>query len=166
MASITLQGDTIETVGELPTPGSQAPAFNLPNTSLENTALADFAGKTLILNIYPSIDTGVCAQSTRQFNQRAGEKDVTVINISADLPFAHGRFCSAEGLDNVTNLSVFRDPEFGNDYGVTITTGPLQGLLSRAVVVIRNGEVIYTEQVPEIAQEPNYEAAIEAATST
>lgn len=164
MASITLQGDTIETSGELPTVGSQAPAFNLPNTSLDNMALGDFESKTLILNIYPSIDTGVCAQSTRQFNQLAAEKAITVINISADLPFAHGRFCAAEGLDNVTNLSVFRNPEFGRDYGVTITTGPLQGLLARAIVVIRDGEVIYTEQVPEIAQEPDYEAAIEAAT--
>ncbi len=162
MTTITLQGNPIETVGELPTVGSAAPAFSLPNTSLESVSLADFAGKNVILNIYPSVDTGICAASTRRFNTVASEKGVAVLNVSADLPFAHGRFCGAEGLDNVSSLSVFRNPEFGTTYGVTISTGPLAGLLSRAVVVIKDGKVAYTEQVPEIAQEPDYDAAIAA----
>lgn len=163
MATITLQGNAIETVGNLPAVGSDAPAFSLPNTSLEAVSLGDFAGKTVILNIYPSVDTGICAASTRRFNEIARDNGVTVLNVSADLPFAHGRFCGAEGLENVVSLSVFRNPEFGNDYGVTITSGALAGLLSRAVVVIKDGKVAYTEQVPEIVQEPDYAAALAAA---
>lgn len=162
MATITLRGNPIETVGNLPAVGSQAPAFSLPNTALATVSLSDFAGKTVILNIYPSVDTGICAASTHRFNAIASEKGVAVLCVSADLPFAHGRFCGAEGLTNITNLSVFRNPEFGTDYGVTISSGPLAGLLSRAVVVIKGGTVVYTEQVPEIAQEPDYNAAIAA----
>lgn len=163
MTTITLQGNPVETVGELPAVGSQAPEFTLVNTDLSEANLENFSHKTVVLNIFPSIDTGVCAQSTRRFNEMAGQKDnVTVVGISKDLPFALSRFCAAEGLENVVSLSAFRNPEFGSDYGVTISTGPLKGLLSRAVVVIKDGKVVYTEQVPEIAQEPNYDKALAA----
>lgn len=163
MTTITLQGNPIETCGELPTVGSVAPAFTLTKTDLSDVTLQDFAGKTVILNIYPSVDTGVCATSTRKFNELANGKDnLVVLCVSADLPFAHSRFCGAEGLDNVVSLSDFRNKDFGNAYGVTITTGVLAGLLSRAIVVIKDGNVVHTEQVPEIAQEPNYEAALAA----
>ena len=163
MATITLQGNPLETVGTLPAVGTAAPAFTLVITDLSEVGLGDFAGKIVILNIFPSIDTGVCATSTRRFNEIASSNDnVAVLCISADLPFAHGRFCGAEGLENVVSLSNFRNPAFGNDYGVTITTGVLAGLLSRAVVVIKDGNVVYTEQVPEIVQEPNYDAALAA----
>ncbi len=164
MATITLQGNPLETCGELPAVGSPAPAFTLTKTDLSDVTLQDFAGKTVILNIYPSVDTGVCAASTRKFNELAsGKADVAVLCVSADLPFAHSRFCGAEGLDNVVSLSDFRNKDFGNAYGVTITTGVLAGLLSRAIVVIKDGNVAYTEQVPEIAQEPDYDAALAAA---
>lgn len=163
MATITLQGNPIDTSGELPAVGSAAPAFTLTKTDLSDVTLQDFAGKTVILNIYPSVDTGVCAASTRKFNELAsGKADVAVLCVSADLPFAHSRFCGAEGLDNVVSLSDFRNKDFGNAYGVTITTGVLAGLLSRAIVVIKDGNVAYTEQVPEIAQEPDYDAALAA----
>ena len=164
MATITLHDTPIETVGELPAVGSNAPAFTLTKTDLSEVSLQDFAGKTVILNIYPSVDTGVCAASTRKFNEIASSNpNVVVLCISADLPFAHGRFCGAEGLENVVSLSNFRNTDFGGNYGVTITTGALAGLLSRAIVVIKDGKVTYTEQVPEIAQEPNYDAALAAA---
>lgn len=164
MAKITLKGNPIETVGSLPAVGAAAPGFNLVKTDLSEVALHDFAGKTVVLNIFPSIDTGVCAASTRRFNAEASKLDKTVVLcISADLPFAHGRFCEVEGLKNVIALSVFRAHEFGKDYGQTIATGPLAGLLARAVVVVgKDGKVKYTEQVPEIGQEPNYEAALQA----
>ena len=164
MATITLHDTPIETVGELPAVGSNAPAFTLTKTDLSEVSLQDFAGKTVILNIYPSVDTGVCAASTRKFNEIASSNpNVVVLCISADLPFAHGRFCGEEGLENVVSLSNFRNADFGGNYGVTITTGALAGLLSRAIVVIKDGKVTYTEQVPEIAQEPNYDAALAAA---
>ncbi|UJS25760.1 thiol peroxidase [Thiothrix winogradskyi] len=164
MATITLQGNPLETCGELPAVGSAAPAFTLTKTDLSDVTLQDFAGKTVILNIYPSVDTGVCAASTRKFNELAsGKADVAVLCVSADLPFAHSRFCGAEGLDNVMSLSDFRNKDFGNAYGVTITTGVLAGLLSRAIVVIKDGNVAYTEQVPEIAQEPDYDVALASA---
>ena len=164
MATITLHDTPIETVGELPAVGSNAPAFTLTKTDLSEVSLQDFAGKTVILNIYPSVDTGVCAASTRKFNEIASSNpNVVVLCISADLPFAHGRFCGAEGLENVVSLSNFRNADFGGNYGVTITTGALAGLLSRAIVVLKDGKVTYTEQVPEIAQEPNYDAALAAA---
>ena len=164
MAQITLQGNPIDTIGSLPAVGSDAPAFTLTNTDLADVGMSDFAGKTLVLNIFPSIDTPVCAASARKFNEEAsGGGKATVLCISADLPFAHKRFCEIEGLANVVPLSTFRNPDFGKDYGVTITTGPLAGLLSRAIVVINaGGKVVYSEQVPEIAQEPDYTAALKA----
>ena len=164
MASITLKGNPVSTAGELPATGSQAPGFSGVKSDLSACSLQDLAGKKVILNIFPSIDTGVCAASTHRFNQEAQSLDNTVVLcISVDLPFALGRFCGAEGLDDVIPVSVFRNPEFGSGYGVTITDGPLAGLLSRAVVVIdESGTVAYTEQVPEITQEPDYEAALSA----
>lgn len=164
MAKITLKGNAIETIGTLPAKGSAAPGFTLVKTDLSEATLADYKGKRVVLNIFPSIDTPVCATSVRQFNKTAGElTNAVVLCISADLPFAHTRFCETDGLKNVESLSVFRSPAFGKDYGVTITTGPIAGLLSRAIVIIdADGKVIYTEQVPEIAQEPNYDAALAA----
>ena len=162
MAKITLQGNPIETVGELPTLNTKAPEFTLTKTDLSDTSLNDFAGKTIVLNIFVSLDTSICATSVRRFNAEASALDNTVILcVSADLPFAHQRFCESEGLDKVIPLSVFRSPAFGNDYGVTIANGPLTGLLSRSIVIIDNkGKIVYTEQVPEIAQEPDFEAAL------
>lgn len=162
MAKITLQGNEIETVGSLPEVGSNAPDFTVTKSDLSSTSLSDYIGKNVILNIFPSIDTGVCAASAKKFNSELSDRDNTVVLcISADLPFAHNRFCEAEGLNNVVPTSVFRSPEFGKKYGQTITTGPLEGLLARAIVVVDpEGKVKYTEQVPEIAQEPEYEAAL------
>jgi thiol peroxidase len=164
MAKITLKGNAIETIGTLPAKASAAPNFTLVKSDLSEVTLADYKGKKIVLNIFPSIDTPVCAASVRQFNKTAGELTNTVVLcISADLPFAHTRFCETDGLKNVESLSVFRSNAFGKDYGVTITTGPIAGLLSRAIVIIgADGKVIYTEQVPEIAQEPNYDAALAA----
>lgn len=162
MAKITLKGNAITTVGELPAVGAAAPDFSLVTTDLGTASLKDYRGKTVVLNIFPSIDTGVCAASARRFNSEAGSRANTVVLcISADLPFAHKRFCEAEGLKNVIPASVFRSPDFGKNYGQTIATGVLAGLLARAVVVINpEGKIRYTEQVPEIGQEPNYQAAI------
>ena len=163
MTQITLQGNPINTVGMLPAAGSAAPAFALTAGDLSEKSLADYAGKSVVLNIFPSVDTGVCAASVRAFNERAAASDATVLCISADLPFAQGRFCGAEGIDNVENLSTFRAPTFGDDYGVRIVDGPLAGLMSRAVIVVgADGNVVYSEQVPEIAQEPDYDAAMAA----
>jgi len=160
MASITLKGNSIETCGNLPATGASAPDFTLIKTDLSELKLSGLSGKKVVLNIFPSIDTPVCAASARKFNEEAGST-ATVLCISADLPFAHKRFCEIEGLENVVPLSCFRNADFGQDYGVTITTGPLAGLLSRAIVVIGDdGKVVYTEQVPEIAQEPDYAAAL------
>ena len=163
MANITLKGNAISTVGNLPNIGEQLKDFTLVNADLSEKTLADYNGKKVVLNIFQSIDTGVCAASARKFNQEASNLDNTVVvNVSKDLPFALGRFCAAEGLNNVDTLSDFRG-HFGDDYGVTLADSPLKGLLSRAVVVAdENGNVIYTEQVPEIAQEPNYDAALAA----
>lgn len=162
MATITLDGNEIHTVGELPAVGSAAPEFTLTSAELGDSSLADYAGKKIVLNIFPSIDTGVCAESTRRFNAAAGSLDDTVVLcISADLPFALSRFCGAENLKNVVTLSTFRSPQFGDDYGVRIIDGALTGLMSRAVVIIDgSGTVKYTQQVPEIAQEPDYDAAL------
>jgi len=164
MTTITLQGNPIETVGELPMVGSPAPGFTLARTDLADVSLKDFAGRKLVLNIFPSLDTPVCANSVRRFNEVAAEHDdALVLCISADLPFAHGRFCAAEGLEDVESLSVMRSPEFGQDYGVAIASSGLKGLLSRAIVVLDSkGTVRYTEQVSEIAQEPDYDAALKA----
>ena len=160
MAAITLRGTPVQTSGELPAPGSAAPAFHLVKTDLTEGKLGDYVGKK-VLNIFPSIDTPVCAISVRTFNQKAAERPgVTVLNISADLPFAHKRFCAAEGLKGVEALSTFRS-DFARDYGVQMTTGPMAGLLARAVVVLdENNRVLHAELVPEIAQEPNYAAAL------
>ena len=162
MATITLKGNEISTIGELPAVGSNAPDFTLVATDLSEKSLADYKGKTVVLNVFPSIDTPVCAASVRKFNEVAGGKDNTVVLcISADLPFAHTRFCEVDGLKDVVPLSTFRSADFGKKYGVTVTSGPIAGLLSRALVVIDpQGKVTYTEQVPEIAQEPNYDAAL------
>lgn len=164
MAKITFKGNEINTIGNLPALGETARDFTLVATDLSEKKLSDFTGKTVVLNIFPSIDTGVCAASARRFNQELNKLDnVVVLCISADLPFAHGRFCEAEGLDNIIPLSVFRNPDFGKNYGCLITDGPLKGLLSRAVIVIDNsGEIKYREQVPEIAQEPDYVKALAA----
>jgi len=164
MATITLKGTPIETIGDLPKVGEKAPAFTLTKRDLSETNLDDFAGKRIVLNIFPSIDTQVCATSVRRFNVEAAKlENSVVLCVSADLPFAHERFCGAEGIDDVLSLSSFRSEAFGKDYGVKITSGPLTGLMSRAVVIIDESlKVIYTEQVPEIVQEPNYEAALAA----
>lgn len=164
MTTITLKGNPIETIGELPAIGSKLPGFTLTNTDLQDCSLSDFSGKTLVLNIFPSLDTPVCATSVRRFNSEAASLDNSVVLcISADLPFAHKRFCEVEGIENVQPLSTFRSSGFGKDFGVEITTGPLVGLLSRAVVIAdAEGVVKYTEQVPEIAQEPDLAAALAA----
>lgn len=163
MSDITLKGNTIHTIGQLPEIGTQVKNFRLVNDKLEVKTIEDYQGKKIIFNIFPSIDTGVCAASARKFNEEATSLENTVVvNVSKDLPFALGRFCAAEGLNNVDTLSDFRGT-FGEDYGVTITDSPMQGLLSRAIVVAdESGKVIYTEQVPEIIQEPDYEKAINA----
>ena len=162
MASITLKGNAINTSGSLPEVGSAAPAFTLVKVDLSEVSLSDFAGKTVVLNIFPSIDTGVCATSVRTFNEKAADGAV-VLNVAADLPFALKRFCGAEGIDKVDSASSFRS-SFADDYGLKIIDGPLAGLCSRAIIVIDGeGKVAYTEQVPEIAQEPNYDAALAAA---
>ena len=162
MASITLGGNPIHTNGELPQKGSKAVDFSLLKTDLSKASLADFVGKRIVLNIFPSIDTGTCAQSVRTFNEKASQLENTIVLcISRDLPFAQKRFCGAEGLENVINLSDFKEGSFGKNYGLEITDGPLAGLHSRAVVVLdENGTILHTEQVSEIADEPNYEAAL------
>ena len=162
MASITLGGNPIHTNGELPAVGSKATDFNLIKIDLGTASLADFTGSRIILNIFPSIDTGTCATSVRTFNEKASSLTNTkVLCISRDLPFAQKRFCGAEGLENVINLSDFKDGSFGKNYGLEITDSPLAGLHSRVIVVIdENGTILHTEQVNEIADEPNYEAAL------
>ena len=162
MASITLGGNPIHTNGELPAVGSKAADFNLIKTDLGTSSLADFAGSRVVFNIFPSIDTGTCAASVRKFNEKASTVSNTkVLCISRDLPFAQKRFCGAEGLENVINLSDFKDGSFGKNYGLEITDGPLAGLHSRVVLVVdENGTILYAEQVNEIADEPNYEAAL------
>jgi len=164
MATVTLKGNPIKTSGELPKVGSKAPDFTLTATDLSSKSLSDFAGSKLVLNIFPSVDTGTCAQSVRQFNQEASELENTkVLCISHDLPFALNRFCGAEGLNNVISLSDYKDGSFGKAYGLDFITGPLEALHARCVVVLdENGTVLHTEQVAEIANEPNYKAALEA----
>ena len=164
MANITLGGNPIHTTGELPKNGTHAPEFSLVKGDLSIASLADFKGSKVVLNIFPSIDTGTCATSVRKFNEKASAlANTTVLCISRDLPFAQKRFCGAEGLDNVVCLSDFRNGSFGDSYGLNITDGPLAGLHSRAVIVLdEQGNVKYSEQVPEIADEPNYENALAA----
>ncbi len=164
MTKIALKGTEIKTSGKLPKVGKKAPKFKLVKTDLSKASLKDFKGKKVLINIFPSIDTGICAASLRKFNETvANNENTVVLNVSKDLPFAHSRFCAAEGIENAVTLSDYVSGKFGRKYGVTIKTGPMKGLLSRAVVVVdENGIVTYTEQVPEIVQEPNYEAALEA----
>jgi thiol peroxidase len=157
MATITLKGNPINTVGDLPAVGSAAPAFTAVNQGLAEVSLSDYAGKRVILNIFPSIDTATCATSVRTFNEKAaGKADTVVLCISKDLPFAHKRFCGAEGIENVETLSVFNS-DFADTYGVTFSDGPLKGLTARAVVVIEaDGNISHTELVAEVADEPAY----------
>jgi len=164
MATIKLAGNDIETIGNLIEKGNKAPDFELTKSDLSKATLKDFEGSKLILNVFPSVDTSVCATSVRVFNQKAANIENTkVLCVSKDLPFALKRFCGAEGIENVEVLSDFKSADFGSNYGLTITTGPLEGLLSRAVIVINEkGDVVYSEQVPDITFEPNYEAALSA----
>lgn len=162
MAQITLHGNAINTIGELPAVGSAAPGFTLTGTDLAPVSADQFRGKPLLLNIFPSVDTPVCASSVRTFNERAAAGGASVLCVSKDLPFAQKRFCGAEEIERVQTASAFRDT-FGEDYGITIADGPMAGLLARAVVVIgADGNVTYTELVPEIGQEPDYDAALAA----
>lgn len=164
MAQVTLKGNPINVDGQLPQPGQQAPAFKLVGGDLADVSLANFAGKRKVLNIFPSVDTPTCATSVRKFNVEASKlANTVVLCVSADLPFAQKRFCGAEGLDNVVNLSTMRGREFLADYGVAIANGPLAGLAARAVVVLdENDKVLHSELVAEIAEEPNYAAAVAA----
>ncbi|WP_029373354.1 thiol peroxidase [Mycobacterium sp. UM_WWY] len=162
MAQITLRGNPVNTVGELPAVGSPAPSFALTGTDLGPVTNEQFRGKAVLLNIFPSVDTPTCATSVRTFNEKVAASGASVLCVSKDLPFAQSRFCGAEGIENVTTASAFRDG-FGEDYGITIADGPMAGLFGRAVVVIgADGNVAYTELVPEIADEPNYDAALAA----
>ncbi|HBO55056.1 MULTISPECIES: thiol peroxidase [Janibacter] len=162
MATTAFKGNPVNTAGELPAAGASAPAFDLVGDGLSALTSADVPGR-VVLNIFPSIDTGVCAASVRKFNELAASlDDTTVVNVSKDLPFAQARFCGAEGIDKVKVGSAFRS-SFGEDYGVTMTDGPMAGLLARSVVVLdADGKVLHTELVPEITQEPDYDAAVKA----
>lgn len=164
MATITLKGTEIHTSGDLPAVGSKAPDFSLVDVELNDRSLTDYQGKKKLLNIVPSLDTPVCATSTKKFNDAAkGRDDVVMLIISGDLPFAQGRFCTGEKLDNVVPLSMMRSRNFAKDYGVLITDGPLAGITSRAVVVLdENDKVVHAEMVPEIGQEPDYDSALAA----
>lgn len=164
MSQVTFKGTPVQVAGSLPAVGDKAPAFTLTGSDLSDKGLEAFAGKKKVLNIFPSLDTGTCAQSVREFNRRASELDDTaVLCISMDLPFAQARFCGAEGLDQVVTLSAFRHTAFLDDYGVRMTDGPLAGLAARTVVVLDADDTVrHVEQVGEIADEPNYEAALKA----
>lgn len=164
MAKTALKGHEVNTVGDLPKVGSAAPNFNLVKSDLSEVSLSDYKGQKVILNIYPSVDTGTCAMSTVRFNKEAASLENTkIVCISNDLPFAFGRYCAAEGIDNLDTLSNFRDQAFGNDYGVKMADGPLKGLCARAIVVVdEEGKVTHSQLVPEIVDEPNYEAALGA----
>ena len=164
MAQITLGGNPVNTSGDLPSVGSKAPDFTLTKRDLSSVSLSDLAGQRVVLNIFPSIDTGVCATSVRTFNEKAASAENTVVLcVSADLPFAQNRFCGAEGIENVDTGSTFKNPEFADTYGVRLLDGRLAGLCARAVVVIgADGNVAYNQLVPDIAQEPDYDAALAA----
>lgn len=164
MAAITLKGNPFSTVGNLPKVGEQAKDFSLITASLGVTKLSDFKGSKVVLNIFPSLDTGTCAASVRRFNKEASSLSNTkVLCISRDLPFAQARFCGAEGLENVITLSDFNTGKFGKEYGLEIADGPLAGLHSRVVIIVdETGKIIYTQQVPEIVDEPNYDAALKS----
>lgn len=162
MANVTLGGTPVETIGHLPTVGSMAPDFKLTGSDLTDKTYSDFSGYRLVLNIFPSVDTGTCAQSIRTFNEKASALENTkVLCISKDLPFAMARFCGAEGIENVESYSDYKTGKFGDDYGLTFANGAFETLLSRCIVVIDiDGTILHTEQVAEIADEPNYESAI------
>ena len=164
MSTVTLDGNAVELSGNFPQPGDTVQPFTLTNNDLDDVKLSDWDGKRKVLNIVPSVDTGVCAASARKFNEKGGNLDNTVVLvISADLPFAFARFCGAEGLDNVTTLSSFRNYSFQQDYGVAMQTGPLAGLCARGVIVLdENNKVLHSELVGEIKDEPNYDAALNA----
>ncbi|MCU7695151.1 thiol peroxidase [Haoranjiania flava] len=163
MAQVSFKGNNVHTAGDLPQVGEHVKDFTLVDVDLNEKKLSDYSGKYVVMNIFPSVNTGVCATSVRKFNEQASSLNNTkVLCISKDLPFAQKNFCAAEGLNNVEMLSDFRT-DFGNTYGVQLTDGPLQGLLSRAVIVVDpEGKVVYTEQVPEITTEPDYDAALES----
>ncbi|MGA6927262.1 MAG: thiol peroxidase [Desulfosarcina sp.] len=167
MAKTAFKGSPVQLSGDLPRPGSAAPAFTLTRSDLSDVSLKDYSGKTVVLNIFPSIDTPVCAMSVRKFNAEIGKTDdAVVLCISADLPFAHARFCGAEGLDHVVSASTFRNPGFGDAYGTRMVDGPLAGLMARAVMVIDGrGKVAYTQLVDEITQEPDYDKAMACLSS-
>ena len=162
MATITIGGNEVQTIGSLPATGDSAPDFSLTGVDLGDVTMADLGGQNLVLNIFPSVDTPTCAMSVRTFNQRAaGLANTTVLCVSADLPFAQQRFCGAEGIDGVTMGSTFRSNDFGDAYGLTMTDGPMAGLLARAVVVVNpEGQVVHTQLVPELGDEPNYDEAL------
>jgi thiol peroxidase len=164
MAKFTLKGTPVNTSGNLPAKGNKAPDFTLVKSDLSNLSLSELKGKKIILNIFPSLDTSTCATAMRKFNQlAAGKKGTMVLGISKDLPFAHGRFCSTEGITDVITLSGFRDSAFGKAYGVDIIDGPMAGLYARGIVILdENGKVTYTQLVPEITHEPDYDAALAA----
>lgn len=164
MAKIALDGTPTNTIGELPKVGTKAPNFKLVKKDLSTATLDDYNGSKVILNIFPSVGTGVCAAAVRHFNEMAsGLENTKVLCISRDLPFAQTSFCGAEGLDNVIMLSDFNDASFGKDFGLLVTDGAFNGLLSRVIIILdENGTITYTEQVPDIAQSPNYEAALKA----
>lgn len=164
MSQITLKGNPINTNGDLISQTTKAPGFTLVKSDLSEASLSDYTGKQVILNIFPSIDTGTCATSVREFNKKASELENTVVLcISKDLPFAHSRFCAAEGIDNVITLSAFRNDSFANDYGIELVDGPLRGLIARAVVVVdTDGQVTYSQLVGEVTDEPDYDSAIAA----
>ncbi len=164
MATVTLKGNPVQTIGELPIIGEAAPDFSLTTTDLQSVTLKDYAGTKLVLNIFPSVDTGTCAASVRKFNQEvASLSNTKVLCISKDLPFAQARFCGAEGIENVEMLSAYKNNVFAKDYQLLITSGPLDGLLSRCIIVIdETGKVTYTEQVSEIVDEPNYDNTLAA----
>lgn len=162
MTTVTLKGNPFQIFGVLPSAGESAPDFSLVKTDLSVARRDDFKGKKTILNIFPSLDTAVCAASVRKFNAEAAKlPGVNIVCVSKDLPFAHSRFCTTEGIENLVNASTFRDNNFGKEYGVMLTEGPLEGLLARSVVVLdEEGKVIYSQLVPEITEEPDYEAAL------
>lgn len=162
MTTVTLKGNPFQIFGALPEAGTVAPDFSLVKTDLSVAQRDDFKGKKTILNIFPSLDTSVCAASVRKFNAEAANiPGVNIVCVSKDLPFAHSRFCTTEGIENLVNASTFRDNNFGKDYGVMLTEGPLEGLLARSVVVLdEEGKVIYSQLVPEITEEPDYDAAL------
>lgn len=164
MATITIKGNAIHTSDSLPAIETHAPEFTLVKSDLSELSLSELKGKKLVMNVFPSLGTGVCAASVRKFNEEAaGLKDTVVLAISKDLPFAAKEFCTINGIENVITLSVFRHPDFGKNYGVDILDGPFAGLLARCVVIVdETGKVIYTERVPEIGQEPDYEKALAA----